>query len=701
MHAFRTVMSRRADGRRRGFTALAFVAAMSGVSTPAMAQSADVAPPTIQSLSFAPTSIDVSNGPGNVAFSLHITDDKAGAVSVHVNLTNPSGSVTVFGILFRTAGTALDGTWTGNVQVPQYSASGVWKISNVSLSDAVGNFANISTAVLASNGFPTDITVASIPDTQAPVIAAVSITPSVMDVSSADQALTVDVQVTDDLSGAALTPCNGNGLFSTFTVILRSPSGAQNRYLWSSESNLITGNRLNGVWRGTIVMPRFSEAGTWRIQSLQAADCAGNFHSYNETQIAAANLQVLLNVASSPTDTQAPTLTALSYAPIAINTSTGNQLVTIQLGITDDLSGADFSPTTTTATFFEHGVEFRSPSGVQAHSTGFFAPTTLISGTPQNGVWQATINFQKFSEEGTWTVEFATIKDRTRNMRTLNTAALQAAGFPTTLEVIRPSLVSDGSVGSGGGAVSDQTFGDRAEVIFPPGAVSGTTQVAIDVLAKPLQIPNPTGFSGPGSLFVNIALTPEPAFPLAPPGLTVTLPLPMPMISGALMNLYKVDPASGQLVPELNVFGVPATGTVNADGLSATFLGVAGLSTVVGLIPEAINVAMDIKPGDGENAINLKSRGSLPVAILGTSSFDVHDIDVSFIRVAGAPVRMKPNGQPMISFEDVDGDGLLDLVVQIDITQLELTSSDTEAKLTARTKNGVSIIGHDSIRLVP
>src|SRR4029079_1502628 len=177
-----------------------------------------------------------------------------------------------------------------------------------------------------------------------------------------------------------------------------------------------------------------------------------------------------------------------------------------------------------------------------------------------------------------------------------------------------------GGGGCGCACVSDQTFGDRAEVIFPPGAVSGTTQVAIDVLEKPLQIPNPTGFSGPGSLFVNIALNPEPAFPLAPPGLTVTLPLPNPMISGALLNLYKVDPATGHLVPEMDVFGSPATGHVNSDGLSATFIGVAGLSTVVGLIPEAINVRMDIKPGDDENAINLKSRGSLPVSILSTAT---------------------------------------------------------------------------------
>jgi hypothetical protein len=664
------------------------------------AQTSDVAPPTIQSLSFAPTSIDVSGGPVDVAFSIHVTDNLSGTSTVQVFLANPTRTITLNRSLARASGTPLDGVWTGQIQVPQFATAGTWQISSVRVFDVAGNVANVGTSVLASNGFPTDLTVVSNPDTQPPAVGSVTVSPSAMDVSAADQILTVDLQVTDNLSGAALTPCGSNS-FSTFVVILRSPSGAQNRWFWSADFSLISGSRLNGVWRGTGVMPRFSEPGTWRMQQLVIRDCAGNTAAYNETQLGAANLQIALNVASSPADTQAPILTGMSYSPIAINTSTGNQVVTVQFGVSDDLSGADFSPTLPQISFFERGLDFLSPSGVQSRSSGFFTPWTLVSGTPLNGVWQAQINFPQFSEEGTWTVDLLAIKDRTRNFRNFTTSMLEAASLPTKLEVIRPSLIPDGTVGTGGGAVTDQTFGDRAEVIFPPGAVSTNTQVAIDVLAKPLQIPNPTGFTGPGTLFVNIALNPEPAFPLAPPGLTVVLPLPTPMISGALLNLYKVDPATGQLVPEMNVFGAPATGNVNSDGLSATFIGVAGLSTVVGLIPEALNVRMDIKPGDDENTINLKSRGSLPVAIFSTQTFDARTIDVSFIRVAGAPVRTKPNGQPMLAFEDVNGDGLLDLVVQIDTGQLEITSNDTEAKLTARTKNGLSIVGHDSIRLVP
>ena len=59
-----------------------------------------------------------------------------------------------------------------------------------------------------------------------------------------------------------------------------------------------------------------------------------------------------------------------------------------------------------------------------------------------------------------------------------------------------------------------------------------------------------------------------------------------------------------------------------------------------------IPVGVDIKPGSCPNPLNVKSRGVLPVAILGTEDFDVNSIDIASIRLAGAaPIRS--------SFEDV------------------------------------------------
>ena len=56
--------------------------------------------------------------------------------------------------------------------------------------------------------------------------------------------------------------------------------------------------------------------------------------------------------------------------------------------------------------------------------------------------------------------------------------------------------------------------------------------------------------------------------------------------------------------------------------------------------------AIDIKPGSCPNPLNVKNKGVLPVAILGSEDFDVQSVDVASIRLAGvAPIRS--------NFEDV------------------------------------------------
>jgi hypothetical protein len=56
-------------------------------------------------------------------------------------------------------------------------------------------------------------------------------------------------------------------------------------------------------------------------------------------------------------------------------------------------------------------------------------------------------------------------------------------------------------------------------------------------------------------------------------------------------------------------------------------------------VPEATTLTMwiDIKPGGCENPLNVKSRGVLPVAILGTSDLDVTTIDPASIRMVTDP----------------------------------------------------------------
>jgi hypothetical protein len=114
-----------------------------------------------------------------------------------------------------------------------------------------------------------------------------------------------------------------------------------------------------------------------------------------------------------------------------------------------------------------------------------------------------------------------------------------------------------------------------------------------------------------------------------------------------------------------------------------------------------LQVTIDIKPGAYPNPINLGSNGDVPVAILSTPSFDARNVDPTSLSLAGAFVSLKGNGTPMASVQDVNNDGLLDLVVHISTQALQLSDTDTQAVLEGQTLDGRAIKGADTIRIVP
>jgi hypothetical protein len=83
-----------------------------------------------------------------------------------------------------------------------------------------------------------------------------------------------------------------------------------------------------------------------------------------------------------------------------------------------------------------------------------------------------------------------------------------------------------------------------------------------------------------------------------------------------------------------------------------------------------LTVDIDVKPGSATNPINLGAQGVLPVSVFSSESFDATQIDPLTCELAGAPVAL--NGQePMAHLEDVNGDGLLDMMLQFEIQELD------------------------------
>jgi arylsulfatase A-like enzyme len=112
-----------------------------------------------------------------------------------------------------------------------------------------------------------------------------------------------------------------------------------------------------------------------------------------------------------------------------------------------------------------------------------------------------------------------------------------------------------------------------------------------------------------------------------------------------------------------------------------------------------IEVSIDIKPGSDPNSINPSLEGDLPVAILASETFDVADVDVTTLAFGPDAAPIDHSHGP--HFEDLDGDGLTDLIAHYRIEKAGIAFGDLSACVTGETIAGTPFRGCDAVRTVP
>jgi hypothetical protein len=118
----------------------------------------------------------------------------------------------------------------------------------------------------------------------------------------------------------------------------------------------------------------------------------------------------------------------------------------------------------------------------------------------------------------------------------------------------------------------------------------------------------------------------------------------------------------------------------------------------------ALSVDVDIIPRDSDNEIDLGSRGPIPVAVLGSDSFDVADVDPATLGFG--PNRIPPATQRDASVpslphpsnpKDVNDDGYPDLVAWFYLQDSGIICGDDAAELVGEKHDGGSFSGSDVI----
>lgn len=111
-------------------------------------------------------------------------------------------------------------------------------------------------------------------------------------------------------------------------------------------------------------------------------------------------------------------------------------------------------------------------------------------------------------------------------------------------------------------------------------------------------------------------------------------------------------------------------------------------------------VFIDIKPGGIPNPINIRSKGTIPVAILSANNFDaVHEVDSKSLTFG------KTGNENSLAFcntagEDVNKDGRLDLVCHFTTRLTKFNVGDTIGILRGKLVDGKPIEGQDSVVVV-
>ncbi|HSN92328.1 MAG TPA: hypothetical protein VLS93_13945 [Anaeromyxobacteraceae bacterium] len=108
---------------------------------------------------------------------------------------------------------------------------------------------------------------------------------------------------------------------------------------------------------------------------------------------------------------------------------------------------------------------------------------------------------------------------------------------------------------------------------------------------------------------------------------------------------------------------------------------------------DATPIHIDLKPGEEPNAVNPRSQGVVPLAILGSATLDARAIDAGTIQLVPSGAAPRDAGR----VEDVNGDGRPDLLLHFSTPAIGLRCGDTTVVLGARTRGGERLAGFDSV----
>ncbi|MFK7933300.1 MAG: T9SS type A sorting domain-containing protein [Saprospiraceae bacterium] len=233
-------------------------------------------------------------------------------------------------------------------------------------------------------------------DTAVPQITDIRFSNQTVNVTNGDVTVSLFIDITDNLSGA-----------KNVLPDLIYPNGKRENCV----ASLVSGTTTNGTWRYDFSIPRHMPAGIARMD-LYLTDEAMNHTFFTSDQLRNSNFDPDFLIIDSNPDNTPPGIVDISLSSQTVDITNGDGMITIQMDITDNLSGT--------------GVVFPNlvlPNGMEINGNA-----QLISGSVTNGRWEKTFVIPQHTETGM--AQFGLfLEDGVYNGVTFNPAGVASGGF--------------------------------------------------------------------------------------------------------------------------------------------------------------------------------------------------------------------------------------------------------------------------------
>lgn len=121
---------------------------------------------------------------------------------------------------------------------------------------------------------------------------------------------------------------------------------------------------------------------------------------------------------------------------------------------------------------------------------------------------------------------------------------------------------------------------------------------------------------------------------------------------------------------------------------------------VSGVSPAVKQINISVKPGSNEFApINLKSKGKIPVALLSANGFNAMEVNPASVTF-GATGNEASLSKCDTSGQDVNGDGLLDMVCHFENQAAGFKAESQEGIARGKTRSGTAFEGRGVLKVI-